>query len=650
MAKTATDQPLDPGVTPWLVATAAATLAPHFLHTSPWQVAFIALLGLWRLFLWHRRRPLPPRWLLTLITVAGTAGVAFEHRRLFGQDPGVALLQLFMALKLLESARPRDARVLVTLGYFLLLTHYFYQDGIPTGAWMVVALTVLSATLIRVETAALAAPAMLRKAAFMIAQSLPVAALLFLLFPRVDGPLWGLPQEDRRAVTGLSEEMSPGSISDLTQSAEIAFRATFDGPAPAFDRLYWRGPVMTDFDGRTWRTLRDPTGPRSPAVEASGETLRYTLTLEPHQQRWLIALDMPVAAPGELALSATATLMRRRAVQERFRYEAESAPGYRIGIDESPAALAAARALPRGANPRTQQLAQRWRNESGSDEAMIARVLAHFRNEDFAYTLQPPLLGEQPVDDFLFRTRRGFCEHYASAFAVLMRAAGIPARVVGGYQGGSLNPVDGYWVIRQADAHAWVEVWLAGRGWLRVDPTAAIAPSRVEQGIAAAAPQGEALPAMLRGGVDWLRQARLRWEAVNNAWNQWVLGYDQARQFDLLGRLGLSTRWQSLIGTLVVATAAALLLLALWALRQDRQQAPELRLWANFCARMAGAGTAREPWEGPAGYARRLALRHPETAALTDRFCSAFARYRYRHEETAELVTMSEALSRLERR
>ncbi|HEY5762547.1 MAG TPA: DUF3488 and transglutaminase-like domain-containing protein [Rhodocyclaceae bacterium] len=646
MGKRKTEPPLDPRLAPWLIASAAVTLVPHFTHTSYWQIALIAAVVAWRIWLWHRQAPLPSRWLITIITVAGVAGVALEYRRLFGQDSGVALLLLFMAMKLMETRSPRDARVVVMLGYFLLLTHYFYQDGIPTGAWMIVALTVVTATLIRIETAALESGALLRKSAFMLAQSIPVMGILFLLFPRIDGPLWGLPQESRRNTTGLSEVMSPGSISALTQSAEIAFRVQFRDEAPANSSLYWRGPVLSEFDGSTWRVQRlPPTLPtRPPVAEAGSATHHYTLTLEPHQQRWLLALDMPLAAPRDAVMNSSYALLRRRAVQERIRYEAESATRHRAGIAEANEILATATLLPRGSNPRTRQLVERWRAETGGGEALIAQALRHFRNEPFAYTLQPPLLGEHPVDDFLFRTRRGFCEHYASAFAVMMRIAGMPARIVTGYQGGASNPVDGYWVVRQADAHAWVEVWLRNRGWVRVDPTAAIAPSRIEAGVAAAIPQTEPLPGVVRGGIDWLRQARYQWEALNNGWNQWVLGYDQARQTDLLGRLGLSTRWQSLIGTLVVAAAITVVVLALWAMRRERQHDPAIRLWLAFTRHMARRGSAREPWEGPYDYARRLAERFPDLAEASTRFCAAYARSRYGSATDDDLLTMTKTL------
>lgn len=641
--------PLDPAVVPWLVATAAATLLPHFGHISHWQIALLVAIVGWRLWLWRRGAPLPPRWVVLLVTLAGCAAVVLEYRRLFGQDSGVALLLLFMALKLMEARARRDGVVIVTLGYFLLLTHYFYQDGIPTGAWMLVALTLITATSIRLQSAALPAPSLLRRAAFMLLQSLPLTALLFLLFPRIDGPLWGLPQQDRRAGTGLSEEMSPGSISELMLSAAIAFRASFAGEVPPRNQLYWRGPVLTEFDGRVWRVARGNLPPRAEAVESASPPIAYTVTLEAHQQRWLLALDMPVAVPRDALVLPTFDLLRRRAVQERLRYEAASAVDFRAGVRESREMLALNRQLPARANPRARQLAERWRGESADDAALVARVLAHFRDEEFVYTLQPPLLGEHPVDDFLFVSRRGFCEHYASAFAFLMRAAGVPARVVTGYQGGERNPVDAYWVVRQSDAHAWVEIWLAGRGWLRIDPTAAIAPSRVESGVAAAVPQGDPLPAMVRGGFDWLRSARWQWEALNNSWNQWVLGYDQLRQSDLLRRFGLSSDWRSLIGALAIGAGAVVLLLGLWALRRDRPSEPEQRLWERFARHMARHGCAREAWEGPRDYAERLAARLPALAPLTGAFCDTYARHRFGTPQADDLPTMRKLLAELVR-
>ena len=253
-----------------------------------------------------------------------------------------------------------------------------------------------------------------------------------------------------------------------------------------------------------------------------------------------------------------------------------------------------------------------------------------FRQEDFHYTLRPPLLGADAIDEFLFDSRRGFCEHYASAFVFLMRAAGVPARVVAGYQGGELNPVDGYLTVRQSDAHAWAEIWLADEGWLRIDPTAAVALLRIEQGIVAALPAGEPLLGIIRLDADWMRDLRNRWEAANNTWNQWVLGYNPQRQREVLSRLGWpDPDWRSMTALLAVLCGLALLVVALWTLPGRRRDDPVQRAWQAYCAQLGRRGIIRADWEGPLDFAQRVAREKPELATLTSEAARHYAELRY---------------------
>jgi transglutaminase-like putative cysteine protease len=300
------------------------------------------------------------------------------------------------------------------------------------------------------------------------------------------------------------------------------------------------------------------------------------------------------------------------------------------GADESEDNLEASLELPTGSNPRTRELAAEWRREHEADEAVVRQVLGHFRREAFVYTLNPPLLGQNGIDEFLFETRRGFCEHYAGAFVFLMRAAGIPARVVTGYQGGEPNPIDGYLIVRQSDAHAWAEIWLSGQGWVRIDPTAAIAPSRIEMGLAAAVPEGELLPFLARGNISWLRDVRFRWEAMNNSWNQWVLGYNPERQRELLSRLGLrEPDWRSMSATLTALCGFLMLAYAAWALHQRIRVDAALRAWNRLSRKLARLGLARRPWEGPADYARRVALAQPKLEIDIQRIAALYIALRY---------------------
>ncbi|MBP8195116.1 MAG: DUF3488 domain-containing transglutaminase family protein, partial [Azonexus sp.] len=591
-------QALDRQATPWLFASALVTIAPHVLHQAYWLSALAGLLMFWAIRLWWKDERLPGRWVLFLLVIVGCSGILIEFRSLFGRDAGVAMLVVFMAMKLLELKSQRDAVVVVVLGYFLLLTHYFYSQSIPTGLWLLFALWLVTATLIRLHGGpASTTRASLRYAASLCLQAIPFMLVLYLLFPRISGPLWGLPSDAHAGMTGLSDTMSPGSISRLAQSADIAFRARFSTTPPAKQKLYWRGPVMEQFDGTTWR-LHDNRG-TSPQLETLSAPLRYEMTLEPHNQRWILALDAPVQLPEGLKASNVLAVTQRLPVTERRRYELAASLDYRFNVDEDPRALSRNMALPPGVNPQARALAERWRNSDHRPSAIIGQAQALFAAE-FTYTLQPPLLGQNGIDEFLFKTRRGFCEHYAGAFVFLMRAAGIPARVVSGYQGGEFNPLDGYLVIRQSDAHAWAEVWLEGQGWVRVDPTASVSPTRIETGIADALPFGEPLPALVQWRADWLRTLRYRWEAVNNAWNQHILGYDPQRQRELLSRLGLpETDWRSLATVLGIACSLLVAAMTAWTLYQRPAIDPARRLWLTALSQLARRQVDCAPWETP---------------------------------------------------
>ncbi|MBI4987284.1 MAG: DUF3488 domain-containing transglutaminase family protein [Rhodocyclales bacterium] len=595
----------------WLLACAVLTLAPDAEHAPAWLTAAVGMTLAWRGAIWWRTATLPPRWLLTFLVAAGSAGIFLTYRQFFGKDPGVALLILFLALKLLELRSVRDGLAVIFLCYFLLLTHFLNAQGIEVAGLAMAALVAITAALASLGHAGRSAVEHLRLSALMLAQAAPFMLVLFLLFPRVQGPLWGLPVDAYSGMSGLSDAMSPGSISNLSLSGEIAFRVRFEGEIPPKHILYWRGPVLRLFDGRTWRAGAQQEKVSPPDTATSG-AIRYAITLEPHNKHWLFALEMPDVPPPGAIISREYQVLAKTPVRSRMRYEMRSHPDFVSGADESGASLRSNMNLSAN-NPRTRALAEQWRRESGDQEAVIRRMLDHFRQESFFYTLTPPLLGENSIDQFLFDTRRGFCEHFASAFVFAMRAAGIPARIVTGYQGGEHNPVDDYLIVRQSDAHAWAEVWLEGKGWLRVDPTAAVAPNRIEAGLASAVPAGEPLPFLVRTDISWLRQIRFRWEAVNNSWNQWVLGYTPQRQREVLSRLGMrEPDWKAMTAVMAALCGFLLLGLTAWALHKRVRLDPTVRAWNRLSRKLARIGLARRDWEGPADYAHRVALARPE--------------------------------------
>ena len=633
--------PLTPAQTWWLLATGIAACLPLAPQMPPWLTAVAAGAFLWRAALAWWRKPLPPRWLLILVTLACTAGVHFQFRTLFGQQAGVALLLVFMALKQLESRAQRDGLAVVLLAYFLTLAQFFEDQSIPVAATMIATVLMATAALANLTDAHGSPIRLFRLAGTMLLQAVPFMLILFLLFPRVQGPLWGLPRDAYSGLTGLADTMSPGAINHLAQSDAIAFRVQFDGPVPPKKDMYWRGPVLTLLDGRTWRQgLTVPARDLPYAPIAGSPAYAYTVTLEPHNKPWLFALELPETLPPESFRTADYLLHARKPVRERQRYAMVSRPQV-VHDAASDFALAAGRRLPAGLNPRTRELGSAWAAEGGSDAQRVQRAIDFMRRQQLVYTLRPPLMAQHVADEFLFDHQRGFCEHFAAAFVVLVRAADVPARVVTGYQGGERNPVDDTWVIRQSDAHAWAEVWLEGRGWVRIDPTATSAPARIEENLAAAVPEGDPLPFLAGEGLEWLRDLRFRWWAINNGWNQWVLGFNPQRQIELLSRLGMdSPDWRKMTAWLAGLTGFVLLALAALLLWRRPRLDPVQRQWRRVTRRLEKRGLPRRSWEGPQDYAQRVALELPAAADDIRAIAVLYAGLRYGNASPTSLAAL----------
>ncbi|MBI3530304.1 MAG: DUF3488 domain-containing transglutaminase family protein [Betaproteobacteria bacterium] len=615
-----------------ILTSLAMVIAPHAVHLPTWIPALVAVVLLARFYVGWRHRKLPNKWLLIAAALVCTAGIALSYRTLYGRDVGVAMLTVMMALKVMEMTRPRDTMVVALLAYFLVVTNFFYSQSIPTAFYMLLVVWTITATMVGLQHQASRPKlvSVLRHAATMILQGFPIMLALFLLFPRVQGPLWGLPQINYSAKSGLSESMAPGDVSSLSLSDAVAFRVLFENQPQKPSQFYWRGPVLWNYDGRTWRAGLNLTAP-GPQVEALGPSLRYTVTMESHDRYWMFAIDLPLVVPQGAYLTTDYQLLSRRIVRERLRYDMQSSPQYRIGVDESPGTLRLARRLPPDASPRARALVAQWRAQGGSDRDIVSRALGLFREQPFSYTLDPPKLDADPVDQFLFETRSGFCEHYASAFTFLMRAAGIPARVVTGYLGGEVNPVDSYVVVRQSDAHAWSEVWLPGEGWVRVDPTAAVSPLRIERGLAAAVPEFDR-PLLARGSFDWLKQARYAWDAVANSWNQWVLGYNPDRQVRFLAQFGLAeVTWQNMVIILTAVSGIIILALALVLLFRINAQRLDAvqRAYLSYCDAMAKRGAARKPSEGPRDFAARVSMQFPDFRETAQKISALYVSLRY---------------------
>ena len=601
----------------WLSVGLALVLLPHAGRVPAWITGGFAVLAGWRLYA-HSRGTEPSRWVTSVLTIAMLPGVYFSYGTLLGRSAGVALLVILAGMKLLETRTLRDAYIVTFLGFFLVITNFLFSQSIPNGLYMFVVVVVLTGTMVSLtlNAGAMTPKGRLKLSLQMLAQALPVMIILFVLFPRISTPLWGLPKDAFSARSGLSDTMSPGQISNLSLSDEVAFRVKFVNRKPDPKELYWRGPVLWNTDGVTWRGRQAGRSIRAMYAEKLGAPLDYEVTLEPHDNRWLFALDVPANVPGGAQMTEDFEVLSVKPVRDRRQYVMRSYPEFhmrRLSLDQQGIALS----LPEGKHPQARAMAQGWREELGDDRAIVQRALAYFNQQPFFYTLQPSLLRGDTVDEFLFSTRRGFCEHYSSAFTVLMRAAGIPARVVTGYQGGEYNEVGDYLLVRQRDAHAWTEVWLDDTGWTRVDPTAAVSPNRIEQGMDAVIPPtigpaslGIAPTGAAEEAWRWLRQ---RVDAVNNGWNQWVLGYGSQRQERLLDRLGLDAGNYFAI-SLVLSLSIGLILFAVfwWMARRKGKRDQVVEAYRRFCAELARRGIERRADEGPMDYADRVIRAHPE--------------------------------------
>ncbi|MDB5971452.1 MAG: hypothetical protein JWQ90_3902 [Hydrocarboniphaga sp.] len=628
-----------------LLGVMLLVIVPHLLRLPTWEAALVLAISIWRAAAALRHWRMPHPLIKVALTLAVFAGVFATYGRVWGQNAGVALLVVMLSLKLTELRERRDVMVTVFLLYFLLVTHFLYSQEIWTIAYLLISTITITAVLIDVHHDGEARPArmVLRLAGTLVLQSLPLMLLMFVLFPRLPGPLWTLPDDAGTSRSGLGDTMSPGDISHLALSDEIAFRVRFIDPAPAEADRYWRGPLLTDFDGLTWRASQRLARAPVPEAQLQGPAFRYEITLEPTRQNWLFALDLPVATqlPERTRLTAEYQLVATEPVRELRRYAVVSQPRYRLQTQLPDALHDAALALPPRANPRAQALARQWRAAARNDMDVVRAALTLFHNAPYAYTLAPPSLGRSDadrIDAFLFNTRSGYCEHYAGAFTFLMRAAGIPARVVTGYAGGQKNPFGDWYVLRQADAHAWSEVWVADQGWVRVDPTSAVSPDRVDRSLSEARAYRDNAPARL-GELDWsaLRyRLESSWDWIDARWNGMVLGYGTDQQREFLSRIGLGD-WQSM---LLALTGSITLLLTVLGVALMRRAAPApldaaLQSWQRGLRPLQKLGFQQRPDEGARDFVQRVLITRPDLAEPLQRLLTAYLRVRYESDTAA---------------
>jgi transglutaminase-like putative cysteine protease len=636
--------PLSPRKVKWLGALLLAAQLPQAPHLPIWVAMAGLVLVAVRLLLLRRDRRRPdappariPSWALAVFAAVTALALRQSYGYFVGRDPSVAFLYILVAIKFLETRTSRDGGLLVCLACFLTMTPFFYSQSLFAALAAVPAVVLVGATLDVLSTSdaskrEVTPRAAIRRSAVMMLQGLPIAVVLFLLFPRLAQPLWGLPSE-QSARTGLSDSMRPGEISDLSLSDAVAFRVEFDGPVPANRDRYWRGPVFSRFDGRVWSAVA-PFGTTS-WPPATGQAIAYTVTMEPNGRRSLFALDLPASLPQPPERDGTPIpariapdqqILTMKSVSEAIQYVQRS-----VLRASYPARsrFEGSQNLGTGqGNERTIRFARELRELHPDPRAFIAAILRKFHDEEYVYTLAPPYYESDPVDLFMFDGRRGFCEHFASAFVLMLRAGGIPSRVVTGYQGGTMNPRGGYMIVRQSDAHAWAEALIDGE-WQRFDPTAAVSPSRIEIGLGGALPASD-LPFLARLDVTWLGNVQLAWDAFNYDWRRNVVGFNRDRQRSLFRdwRLDEIAPWQTVLVVALIIFAWGALVVG-WLMWKRRHQERALVLWDDLNRRLASAGLPRHPYEGPLDFAKRAAVRWPQFAIAFSAIGESFAELRY---------------------
>lgn len=617
----------------FLLLVIAWVLLPQVSQLPWWCSALAAGILLWRGRLAFSARALPGRWWLLGLLAISIGATLLTHRTLLGRDAGVTLIVILLALKTLELRAKRDAFVVFFLSFFTMLTNFFYSQSLLTAFSMLLALLGLLTALVNAHMPVGKPPLLqaAKTAGWMALLGAPVMVLLFVLFPRL-APLWGVPSDAMTGRSGLSATMQVGTIASLALDESIAMRIAFEGKPPPQRDLYFRGPVLSSFDGREWVSSSRSAFPSRYKLPDNlvvlGEAVRYEVTLEPTSRPWLFVMEAAGQSPElrgyRTRMSNDLQWLTDRPITDLARYKVQSHPAFRHGPDKREVGLQEFVELPSGFNPRTLALAAELRNDpryaQAGTQALVQAAMDRLRTGGYTYTLEPGVYGVNTADEFWFDRKEGFCEHIASAFVVLMRAMDVPARIVTGYQGGEVNSVDGFWVLRQSDAHAWTEVWQAGQGWVRVDPTSAVSPGRTGAFQRLAAPQGLVGQALGNFNPTLAAQLRATWEAVNNRWNQWILNYTQGKQLQLLKDIGFeSPSWEDLAYVLIGVVVLVSLAGAAWTLWDRTQHDPWLRLLGRARRRLGKAGLTSHAATSPRQLAQQVMQRYgSEGQALHD--------------------------------
>ena len=640
----------------WLLIAQTLVIIPHLLHVPLWLIGVWLGCAAWRVQVFRMRWPFPNAWVKAALMIGSGFAVYLSRGGLVGLDAAVALLITAFILKLLEVRTRRDALVLIFLGFFTVVTSYLFADSLLAALYSLLPVLALLAALVGLQQSGFAREplAPLKLASKLLAQAIPLMLLLFVLFPRLE-PLWSLPQPKDKGTTGLSSSMTPGDLAELGQSAALAFRARFDGAIPAQSQLYWRALTLPNFDGRSW-SVSERFEASEPQWQAQGESISYSIIMQPSTQPWLFSLDVGSSEQEDIRLMSDFRLQRRTPVNRTYQYQATSWPQALRQPQLNQRQQQEFLQLPRTGNQQTRDWAQRLRGQYLDDDALVSALLRHFNQEPYHYTLKPPLLGRDSVDEFLFSSLRGFCAHYAGAMVFTLRAAGIPARVVAGYQGGEINQAGQFVQVRQFDAHAWVEYWQRGQGWRSVDPTFEVAPERIERGLQEALQdeselfQGDIFSPLRYQHIAWVNQLRMSWENLNHSWQTKILGYQRDSQQAWLKQWFGKVDWQVLGLTLVASAALIIALIVLWMFKPwQRQTDPVQRILNHFQRVLRRRGFNRETGEGLRDFYQRIHQQLSESQQQAVRvFIETYEQQQYA-EQGQDLASLRSALAQVKK-
>ena len=600
--------------------------------------------------------------LLTIFALSGCVAIAITASNLGVLISMVHLLTFAYTLKAFEIKQRKDFYQVLLLGLFLLASAFIFKQDLVFSLFVALALSLNLMVLLQVFSPKQSVFSSAKTVVMLLLQSSILAIVLFVVFPRLS-PFWQVPNA-QSAQTGLSDEVSPGDIANLALSSDLAFRVDFQGSKiPRYSSLYWRAMTLENYDGRKWSRVKNkekhsnknkPSLSDKPFIPlTSGKGIAYNIIVEPSNQTWLFGLSVAISDDPKLRLINDYTIQSRTVLSQLSHYQIESYLQAPLDLLMSKTKKQRNLTIIKGSNPKLEHLALALIQKYPDPIDRSNAVLALFRNQEYFYTLKPPLLINNSLDQFFFDTKAGFCVHYASAYTYLMRAAGIPARIVTGYLGGEYNDASssqasssdassaqkskqgGHLSIYQYDAHAWAEIWLEGIGWQRVDPTAAVDPQRVDSGWSTALlSQQSSLNNDFLGlyqfkKIAWLNTLRLQLDALDYQWTRWVLGYSSKQQYDLL-KHWFGEKLQFKAAILVVFSLITMMVLFTliyrfnFTLFKRKKSPPWIKLYQQTLQKLAKKGFIKPADMTPADFAQIVAQQNPEISKQFLEFTATF--------------------------